>query len=228
MGRKPPNIHVTLVPSSVPLEEGIERWRQATEILMRVQERLDRREAALERNAIEGQTNAPEPEFQVDTAELIRDFIQVAELAKVPISEEQIICEVLAAPHQRPKRLPQGKAAVYMFLTRWRCLKVGKVGSKSAARFTSQHYSPRSSQSNLAKSLIAYRNGLVTEEDFAAASVLTDAAAWNESTIGDWIAQNTTRIHFLVDESQPRAVVTLLEAFLQCRLAPIFEDRSLT
>ena len=226
IGRKPREIQVTLVPSTIPMEEAIERWRQATEILMRVQERVDRHEAAFQRSALEGKTNGSRPELQIDTAALIRDFVQVAALAKMPISEEDITCEVLTAPHQRPKRLPQGKAAVYVFLTRWRCLKVGKVGSKSAARFTSQHYLPRSSQSNLAKSLIAYRNSLVTEEDFATASVFTDAVSWNEDTIGNWIAENATRIHFFIDESQPRAVVSLLEVFLQCRLGPMFEDRS--
>ena len=132
--------------------------------------------------------------------------------------------EVLSAPHQRPKRLPSGKSGVYVFCTRWRCLKVGKVGPKSAAHFTNQHYSSRSSQSNLAKSLLAYRNGLATEEDFAAALDFADAVSWSESKVGDWIAQNTTRIHFLMDASQPRTVVSLLEAFLQCRLKPMFED----
>ena len=224
MGRKPREIHVTLVPSDTPLEEGIERWRQATEILLRAKERMENREAALEQNALKDQTANPNPELHLDTISLIRDFVQVAALASVPINEEDITCEVFPALHQRPKRLPHSKSGVYVICTHWRCLKVGKVGPKSAARFTNHHYSPRSSQSNLAKSLLAYRNGLEKEEEFAAASDFRDVVSWNESTVGDWIAQNTARVHFLVDESHPRAVMSLLEVFLQCRLSPMFED----
>lgn len=223
MGRKPREIHVTLVPSDIPLEEGIERWRQATEILMRVRERVDRREAALKQNALKNEAANPEPDLQIDIGALIQDFVQVAALASVPVNEADITYEALTAPHQRPKRLPPGKLGVYIFSARWRCLKVGKVGRKSAARFTNQHYSSRSSQSNLAKSLLAYRNGLATEEDFAAALDFTDAVSWSESTIGDWIAQNTTRTHFFMDASQPEFVMSLLEAFLQCRLNPMFD-----
>ncbi len=142
----------------------------------------------------------------------------------VPISEEGISYEILPAPHQHPKRLPPGRSAVYVFCNHWHCLRVGKVGPENKARFTRDHYSPRSSRNNLPKSLLTYRDRLEAKVNFAAASELADGAWWDENTIGEWIAYNTSRIHFFLDESQPRAVVSLLEAFLQCRLSPMFEN----
>ncbi len=53
MGRKPREIHVTVVPADIPPEEAIERWRKVTEILLRAQERIDKRKAALEQHASE-------------------------------------------------------------------------------------------------------------------------------------------------------------------------------
>ena len=52
MGREPREIHITVVPADIPHEEAIERLRQVTEILLRVQERVDRRKVALELHAV--------------------------------------------------------------------------------------------------------------------------------------------------------------------------------
>jgi hypothetical protein len=87
---------------------------------------------------------------------------------------------------------------------------VGKVGSKSKARFTSQHYNPKSSVSNLAKSVLGDSEKLG----------LTNV---NESNVGDWIKKHCHRINFFVDVSCGISVVTLLEVFLQCRLNPRYE-----
>src|SRR4028119_878965 len=92
--------------------------------------------------------------MNINFEELIADFVKVAALCGIRISIDDVQFEALPAPHQRPKTLPIGKKAVYVFCTASQCLKVGKVGLRSRARFTSQHYHPGSSISNLAKSLL--------------------------------------------------------------------------
>jgi hypothetical protein len=97
--------------------------------------------------------------------------------------------------------------AVYVFCTQTDCLKVGKAGPNSEARFTSQHYNPNSSPSNLSKSIFQnnFINGL-TEND-----------------VGNWIRQNTERHHFYISTGCNRKILSLLEIFIQCRLNPKYE-----
>ena len=142
--------------------------------------------------------------------ELLYDFVQAAKLAGIAISETDISAEELPAPHSPPSSLPRGKIAVYVFSWRNECLKVGKVGPRSQARYTSQHYSPGSSNSNLAKSILKEKKEL-------------GLADLDKTKIGNWIRKNTDRINFIVDASLGIPTLTLLEAFLQCRLKPKFE-----
>ena len=142
--------------------------------------------------------------------ELLEDFKKVAQLAGVSLTPESISFELLPAQHKPPSNLPVGKAGVYVFVYNEQCLKVGKVGPKSKARFTSQHYKPKSSVSNLAKSVLGDSEKLG----------LTNV---NESNVGDWIKKHFHRINFFVDVSCGISVVTLLEVFLQCRLNPRYE-----
>jgi hypothetical protein len=146
----------------------------------------------------------------IDTEQLISDFVRVAELAGLDIQKKDIQIERLPAPHTPPSALPNGKMAVYLFCWGDKCLKVGKVGPKSQARYTSQHYSPRSSNSNLAKSILKDRSSV-------------RMADVNDQTVGNWIKQNTDRVNFLFTESFGIPLLSLLEAFLQCRLKPCFE-----
>lgn len=141
---------------------------------------------------------------------LIQDFLWVSTLAKVPISEEEISYLDLPAPHKPPKTLPKGKTAVYVFFWKDLCLKVGKVGPKSQARYVSQHYNPESSRSNLAKSLLEAKDSLGLPH-------------LSPSTIGTWIKHNVDRLDFLIDEAHGVPVLNLFESFLQCRLKPEFE-----
>jgi len=145
-----------------------------------------------------------------ETQMLVVDFKKVAALAGIDISATALVVESAPAPHVPPSSLPKGKMAVYAFFCRGECLKVGKVGPKSQARYTSQHYIPHSSNSNLAKSLLAAR----TEME------LLDL---QDSEIGAWIQSNVDRFNFLLDARCGIAALTLLEVFLQCRLKPRFE-----
>lgn len=145
-----------------------------------------------------------------DAKALVEDFLKVALLAGVVVPRTALTVEPLPAPHSPPDALPKGRMAVYVFSWKGQCLKVGKVGPKSQARYTSQHYSPQSSNSNLAKSLLSARSELGLPD-------------LSESNAGAWIKGNLDRINFLLDAGFGIPVLTLLESFLQCRLKPRFE-----
>jgi hypothetical protein len=145
-----------------------------------------------------------------DLTTLLDDFRKVAALADVSFSPAALSVETLPAPHKPPSFLPSGKMAVYVFVWNGRCLKVGKVGPKSQARFTSQHYNPASSNSNLAKSLV------VGHEKFGLSGI-------TELNVGAWIKANVDRANFLLSEECGIPLLTLLESFLQCRFNPVFE-----
>ena len=142
--------------------------------------------------------------------QLVTDFRQVAKLAGVDITAASITREMSRKPHIPPTELRSGKMAVYVFLWDDDCLKVGKVGPKSQARYTSQHYNPNSSNSNFAKSILKEKTKLGLHN-------LT------ESTVGDWIKSNTDRLNIELDESWGIPLLSLLEVFLQCRLKPKFK-----
>jgi len=143
-------------------------------------------------------------------SQLVKDFKAVAKQAGVYIPDGSITVETLRTQHSPPSSLPSGKMAVYVFLWGDDCLKVGKVGPKSQARYTSQHYNPNSSNSNLAKSIINHKKELGLPN-------LTN------STVGEWIKANTDRLNFILDQNLGIPVLSLMESFFQCRLRPRFE-----
>lgn len=139
-----------------------------------------------------------------DIKKVLDDVIQVVGKEKV-----QYQIEVISAPH-KSKTLPYGMMAIYMFYYQDKFLKIGKAGPSSNARFNSQHYSPESSNSNLAKSM------------------LNDAAgnpwsACDGTNIGQWIKDNTGRINIYIDEKIDRAILNLFEAILHCKYDPKYE-----
>jgi hypothetical protein len=157
--------------------------------------------------------------LDIDFVALVADFVEVARLSGFGISTNDISHEVLPNPHRRPQ-LPRGKKAAYVFCIADKCLKVGKVGSNSNARFSSQHYIPASSRSNLAKSLLADIARVNNGSIYFTPESCKDLT---EVNIGRWIEQNATRHHFFMDDSQSGQLLSLLEVFLQCRLRPIYE-----
>ena len=141
---------------------------------------------------------------------VVHDFLKVTSLAGISLPSDAISYELLPARHKPPSCLPKGKMAVYVFIWNDICLKVGKVGINSNSRYTKQHYSPASSKSNLAKSL-------------AMADGEHGIPFLSEAEVGEWIMGNCDRINFLLSANCGMPVLTLLEAFLQCRLRPMFE-----
>jgi hypothetical protein len=130
--------------------------------------------------------------------------------------------ERLLAPHE-PPLLPNGKCAVYVFSRAHiparagekmgsLVLKVGKAGPNSQPRFRYQHYSPGSSDSNLAKSILQNKHCWPR----------LGIDSLDEMTVGVWLKSNTDRDHFLLDASN-EPLLESLENFLQVRLNPMFE-----
>jgi hypothetical protein len=156
-----------------------------------------------------------------DEPKEIEAFLQVAELAHMRLPSTPVRHELLPAPHKRPSSLPVGLQAVYAFILGDRCLKVGKAGPKTQARFTSQHYG-LNAPSTLTKSILANRQRLA---DLLPPERRDEVAALSEATTRAWIERNTARVHiFLPTEAGPLPLA-LLEAFVQCRLNPLFEGR---
>ena len=137
------------------------------------------------------------------------DFISVAALAGLNIPRSDIEVRALPSPHQPPSSLPAGKLAVYVFMFGERCLKVGKAGPNSVARFCSQHYGTNA-PSTLAKSLLKAPNSV-------------GGAALDPSNIKAWICASTARLNFLLPSWHGVFALSLLESFVQCRLNPDFE-----
>ena len=137
----------------------------------------------------------------------IDDFRTVARLAGVELSKDAITVEHQVAPHVPPTKLPAGKMAVYVFAKGPDILKVGKVGAKSQARYTSQHYNPGSALSTLAASILADRKSLGLN-------------GIDEASVGRWIRENIDRVNVLKDERCGVSVLTLLETFLEKTMAP--------
>ena len=150
-----------------------------------------------------------------NVSQIISDFIRIANIAGFNTSYSEIQHDLLKAPHE-PRKLPDNYQAIYVFSMSSndnRVLKIGKSGKNTKARFLSQHYNPRSCNSNLSKSL------------------LNDAIFWktirypkpNEDQIGTWLKRNTDRDNFYFLSDLGRYYLSLFEIFLQCRLNPYFE-----
>ncbi len=142
-------------------------------------------------------------------AGIASDFVQVAALAGISIPLSDIEVQFWAAPHHPPSSLPAGKLAVYVFMLADRWLKVGKAGPKSAARFCSQHYGFRA-PSTLTKSLVKRQSAI-------------DVTGLDDSNVKAWICEHTTPVNFLIPSQYGVFALSLLEAFVQCRLRPEFE-----
>ena len=140
----------------------------------------------------------------------LNDFRTIAALAGVSLDADDIRIEILKAPHVAPSKLPAGKMAVYVFSRNDEILKVGKVGPKSHARYTSQHYNVGSAMSTLAGSLLADKE-------------LIALVPLDQNNVGSWIRSNVDRVNFIVSMKLGIRVLSLLEAFIQCRLKPRYE-----
>lgn len=107
-----------------------------------------------------------------------------------------------------PVQLPNGMMAVYAFFLNGDCLKVGKAGPNSNARFQSQHYNPNSARSTLARSML---NDDQHFQDL------------NEANIGNWIKENTSRSNILITVDYGKNFMNFTEAFFILKYQPRYE-----
>jgi hypothetical protein len=146
--------------------------------------------------------------MSIDIRGVLSDFQRTLPLAGIDANSVQLDVQDRGCPHI-PPALPPGKMAVYIFVLGDRVLKVGKVGPNSNSRFQTHHYVPWSSGSNLAKSLLDDETG--------------DCHDISVDEIGSWMRQHLHRIDVLLSARVGVAVLAYLEAFLHCRLSPLYE-----
>lgn len=135
-------------------------------------------------------------------------ILETTKLLDKPVDKTKYEIIDRGLPHQ-PSVLPSNKMGVYTFWYNDVALKIGKTGSKSNARFLSQHYNPHSAKSTLA------------------ASILEDTEMQNlnitETNVGDWIKQHCRRIDILLDADLGIFTLELVEAALHYKYEPKYE-----
>ena len=129
-----------------------------------------------------------------------------------PIDNDKINIIDRGQPHSAPYRLPKGKMAVYMFVYEGVVLKIGKAGPNSNARYTSQHYNPKSAMSNLAKSILS--------------DVEMRDKGINEDDVGEWIKRNCRRIDIEINVDLGIFALEFIEAILHYKYTPKYEGYS--
>ena len=157
-----------------------------------------------------------------DESDLQKDLSEVMRLAGATLTPSDLVVEILPAPHRRPSSIPAGAQAVYAFFLLGRCLKVGKAGPKTQARFTSQHYG-QSAPSTLAKSILKSPTRLVPVLPLEARDELGEL---DKATIGPWLERNTSRVHVFIPTGAGAFALNLAEAFIQMRCLPMFEGKT--
>lgn len=128
------------------------------------------------------------------------------------LNEDDYYIEDMGCPHIQPK-LPDGYSAVYLFVYEYKdgsyeLLKIGKVNSKSKARFTSQHYG-LSAPSTLAKSICE-------DQEFKAMGIDKDC-------VKGWMIGNLRRINVYIKTDCGKAMTELVEAVLHYAFRPRYE-----
>ena len=123
-------------------------------------------------------------------------------------------------PHE-PYPLPKNSSAVYVFICGSHCLKVGKAGPKSKARFNSHHYYFSTTKSSLAKSIILHKNVLKEALENSSNDIIDNLNAEN---IREWLLNNTSRLDFMFS-STDKYLLNLLESYVQYKFHPLYEDK---
>ncbi len=149
-------------------------------------------------------------EWRSEIENALKDFVVVGEYAGIKVELSDFRVEYLEAAHKPPTALPKDYIAAYGFWYSGEWLKIGIVGPNSNARYISQHYSPNSANSTLAKSLLNDA-AIMSQPDF------------DQKLIGDWIKGNTHRVNILLNAAYGMTLLRLLEAFLHVRLKPRYE-----
>ena len=145
--------------------------------------------------------------IMIDIIKQKMKFIEeITRQLRYTLSEDDYFIEDMGCPHNQPKKMPNGYAAIYIFIYRDEFLKIGKANEKSNARFVSQHYG-FSAPSTLAKSICS-------DEEFVSLGV-------NQENVKMWMMENLHRINIYVKSN--KATTELVEAVLHYAFRPRFE-----
>ncbi|QXE92805.1 hypothetical protein KP001_09915 [Geomonas subterranea] len=122
-----------------------------------------------------------------------------------------------------PTSLQRGTCGVYVFLTDTQCLKVGKAGGKSKARWNSHHYClDETTPSTLPKSILRHKNVI---KKFFPPEAHREIDVLSKISIQDWIKNNLSLIEFVIEDSGDKFALSLLEALAQYSLKPVYEGK---
>lgn len=146
--------------------------------------------------------------FKTEIVETMRYIEEISARLGQSITSSDYYIEDLGCPHSKPKNLPKGYAAVYMFAYNGEWLKIGKANTKSKARYTSHHYG-FNALSTLPKSL-------------AADPAMSKYGICKENS-RTWVEQNTYRINILIKSEIGKAATELIEAVLHYKFRPRYE-----
>ena len=141
-------------------------------------------------------------EYENNIRKLIND---VSNAIGKPILKEQYKIIDRGCPHKHPTTLPKDKMAIYMFFCEPECFKIGKVFSKSQARFTTQHYG-FNAKSTLAKSICNDSNMNISKDD-----------------VSNWMHNNLRRIDVIIDKNLGAFALELIEGILHYYYEPRYE-----
>lgn len=147
--------------------------------------------------------------------QIIKTFLSITGLSADNL--EYKISEVPHLPYSKPK----GQSAIYIFIYKNVCLKVGKAGPNSYARFNSHHYCNNKTKSSLFGSIL--KNKLMLK-NINGDRDSTEIANLNEDSLGKWIKENTSRCDILIKESD-KFSLNLLEALAQYYFKPVYEGK---
>lgn len=143
------------------------------------------------------------------TNEIKELIIKASALTGKPISEDSFYIEHQPINHS-PKALPDGKMAVYTFVSNDEFLKIGKADKKSKARYQSHHYYIKSGSSTLARSLVKDSN----------------ESTINESNVRGWIISNCERFDIIIDSSLGSMTLDFIEGVLHYKYNPRYEGKN--
>ena len=123
-----------------------------------------------------------------------------------PITEDCFYIEHQPINHN-PKALPDGKMAVYTFVSNDEFLKIGKANKNSKARYQSHHYYIDSGLSTLARSIVKDLN----------------EPTINETNVRNWIISNCERFDVIIDAKLGSMALDLIEGILHYKYNPRYE-----
>jgi len=154
-------------------------------------------------------TNSKEKDVKDEIIEAIEKVSEI--LGKRLTIPEIEIVDRGYCPHIPPKRLPDGCAAVYLFIYNGEFLKIGKANKNSHARFASHHYG-FNALSTLAKSICEDKQ--------------MQTLGINADNVKEWIIQNTRRIDIHIKCTNSEWATNLIEAIMHYKYMPRYEGKT--